>query len=266
MTSRFCCALACMIVVTAAGPVVAQQQAGQAAGSIKVNGKVIPKSRIDAVIKQETARGMQDSDQLRKAAVNQLVDFELVVQDAERKGLTKTADVQAMLELARQQVIVNVFMQDYFRTHPVSDTAMQTEYNRIKAQRGDREYKARHVLVDTEAEAKQIIAQLDKGAKFEDIAKVSKDPGSKDRGGELDWAPASTYVKPFGDALVKLQKGKLTEQPVQSPYGWHVIRLDDVRAAQFPAFEQVKPQLQNAVQQQEAQKVIAELRAKAKIE
>jgi peptidyl-prolyl cis-trans isomerase C len=266
MTSRFPCALACMIAVAAAAPVVAQQQAGQAAGSIRVNGKAIPKSRIDAVIKQETARGIQDSEQLRKAAVNQLVDFELVVQDAERKGLTKNADVQALLDLARQQVIVNVFMQDYFRTHPVSDDVMQAEYNRVKAQRGDREYKARHVLVDTEAEARQIIAQLGKGAKFEDLAKVSKDPGSKERGGELDWAPASTYVKPFGDALAKLQKGKLTEQPVQSPFGWHVIRLDDVRVAQFPAFEQVKPQLQNAVQQQEAQKVIAELRAKAKIE
>jgi peptidyl-prolyl cis-trans isomerase C len=198
--------------------------------------------------------------------MQELINREVAVQEAEKRGLMKDPEVLAQLDMARQQVAIQALMRDHFRQHPVSDNAMRAEYNRLKTQRGDKEYKARHVLVEDEAQAKQIIAQLNKGAKFEELAKQSKDPGSRDRGGDLNWNPPTTFVKPFADALVKLEKGKYTDQPVRSQFGWHVIQLDDVRQVQFPSFEQVKPQLQNMVQEQEVQKVVAELRAKAKIE
>jgi peptidyl-prolyl cis-trans isomerase C len=156
--------------------------------------------------------------------------------------------------------------QDYVKSHPIKDDQLLAEYNKVKATRGDKEYKARHILVDKEDDAKQIIAQLKKGSKFEDLAKQSKDPGSKDRGGDLDWNPPSTFVKPFSDALVKLEKGKYTETPVQTQFGWHVIQLDDVRPMQFPAFDAVRPQLLSMLQEQEIQQLIRDLRAKAKIQ
>ena len=265
--------LAAGILATALGtpalaqqPVLPQPAAISANRAALVNGKPVPKSRVDAVVKQQTSRGMAENDQLRQAVVDRLINFELVSQEAEKKGLAKSVDVREQMELARQQVLFEAFMADHFKAKPISDASMRAEYDKIKAQRGDKEYKARHVLVDTEAQAKEIIAQLDKGAKIEDLAKMSKDAGSKDRGGDLSWNPPATFVKPFSDALVKLEKGKYTKQPVQSQFGWHVILLEDVRAAQFPAFDQVKPQIQNMLQEQEVQSVFSALRAKAKIE
>ena len=149
---------------------------------------------------------------------------------------------------------------------PVKDEALRAEYNRAKAQRGDREYKARHILVEKDTDAKDIIEQLKKGARFDDLAKQSKDIGSKDKGGELDWQPAATYVKPFGDALAKLEKGKTTESPVRTQFGYHVIRLDDVRTAQFPEFDTVKQQILQMLQRQEVERLVKDMRAKAKIE
>jgi peptidyl-prolyl cis-trans isomerase C len=166
----------------------------------------------------------------------------------------------------RQQVLAQALIQDYLKTHPVTDEETLAEYNRMKAARGDKEYKARHILVDKDTDANNIIAQLKKGAKFEDLAKQSKDPGSKDRGGELDWAPPGTYVKPFADALTKLEKGKFTETPVQTQFGWHVIQLDDVRTQPFPAYDTVKQQLQSRLQEQEVHQYVSELRSKAKIQ
>ena len=142
---------------------------------------------------------------------------------------------------------------------------MLAEYNKVKSARGDKEYKARHILVDSDTQAKEIISQLKKGAKFEDLAKQSKDPGSKDKGGDLDWNLPTTFVKPFAEALTKLEKGKFTETPVQTQYGWHVIRLDDVRPVQFPAFDAVKQQILNKMQEEEVQKFVHDLRAKATI-
>jgi len=257
-----CLALAGALAV----PAVAQSAAKDAAKVPTVNGKAIPKSRIDFMVKQQTAQGGQDNEQLRTAVVERLVNVEVVVQEAERKGLTKTPDVQSQIDLARQQIVFQAYLQDYLKSHPVKDEAMHAEYDRVKAQRGEKEYKARHILVEKDTEAVEIIAQIKKGAKFEELAKQSKDPGSKDKGGELDWQPAATYVKPFADALVKLEKGKMTETPVQSQFGWHVIQLDDVRAAQFPAYDDVKPQISNMLQNQEIEKLVKELRAKAKVE
>ena len=147
--------------------------------------------------------------------------------------------------------------------NPVPDAELRKEYETIKTQIGDKEYKVAHVLVEKEDEAKQVIADLQKGQKFEDLAKQrSKDPGSKDRGGDLDWNAPANFVKPFSDAMVKTEKGKFTPQPVQTQFGWHVIRVDDVRAAKVPSFDEVKPQLQQRMQAQRLDKYLRDLRAK----
>jgi len=233
---------------------------------VTVNGKPIPKSRVDFIVKQRATQGQPDSEQARKAILDNLITQEVVAQEADRRGFAKTSDVRAQLELMRQQVLVQALVQDHLKKHPVKDEDMLAEYNKVKASRGDKEYKARHILVDKDSEANEIIAQLKKGTKFEELAKQSKDPGSKDKGGDLDWNPPGTFVKPFAEALAKLEKGKYTETPVQTQFGWHVIQLDDVRSAQFPAFDTVKPQLLARMQEQEVQKFITELRSKAKIE
>jgi peptidyl-prolyl cis-trans isomerase C len=234
---------------------------------ITVNGRPIPKARVDFYVKQQSAQGMPDTEQTRRAVVDNLISQEVVAQEAEKKGLAKSADFRTEMDLYRQRLLIRAYMQDHFKAHPINDAQMLAEYNKVKASRGgDKEYKARHILVDTEAQAKDIVAQLKKGAKFEELAKQSKDTGSKERGGDLDWNTPGTYVKPFADALTKLEKGKYTETPVQSPFGWHVIQLDDVREASFPAFNDVKPQIMARLQEQEVQKLVDSLRAKAKIE
>lgn len=241
-------------------------QAAAAAKPVTVNGKPISRARMDFIVKQRAAQGQPDNEQVRRALLERMVDQEVAVQEAERKGLAKNSETQMEIELARQEILTRALFADYIKTRPIKDDALKAQYETVKAQRGEKEYKARHILVDSEAVAKEITDKLKKGEKFEELAKQSKDPGSKDRGGDLDWAAPGNYVKPFADALAKLDKGKVTDAPVQSQFGWHVIRLDDVRSTQFPPFEQVKPQLLNAMQQQEFQKMMGELRAKAKIE
>jgi len=250
-----------------ASPALAQSSAKEATHLATVNGKPIPKSRVEFLVKAQAAQGKPDNEQLRKAILDEVIAWELVVQEADRKGLSKSADVRSQMDIARQQIIFQAYLQDYLKSHPLKDEALHAEYNRVKAQRGDnKEYKARHILVEKDTDAKDIIEQLKKGAKFEDLAKQSKDIGSKDKGGELDWQPATTYVKPFGEALAKLEKGKTTESPVQTQFGYHVIRLDDVRTAQFPEFDAVKQQIVNVLQRKEVEQVVRDLRAKAKIE
>ena len=258
--------LAGAIVAPAFSPALAQTAAKGAAKPVTVNGKAIPKSRVDFLVKSQAAQGKPDNEELRKAILDQLIAWELVAQEADRTGLSKRADVQSQLGIARQQVIFQAYIQDYFKSHPVKEEALRAEYNRVKAQRGGKEFNARHILVEKEAEAKDIIEQLKKGAKFEDLAKQSKDIGSREKGGELGWQPAATYVKPFGDALAKLEKGKTTESPVQTQFGFHVIRLDDVRDAQFPEFDAVKQQIAQVLQRQEIERLVSDLRAKAKVQ
>ncbi|MSQ69763.1 MAG: peptidylprolyl isomerase [Betaproteobacteria bacterium] len=266
------------LALAAAVPATAQLKDDKGAASntaATVNGKAIPKARVDFILKQRAAQGNQpgqpqqapfDSEQARKAIIDDQITSEVIVQEAERSGFTKRSETQMQLDLARQQVVIQTFLQNHFRNHPISEDAIKAEYAKVRAQRGDREFKARHILVDTETDAKDLVVKLKKGGKFEELAKVSKDASNKDRGGDLDWAPATNYVKPFADALAKLEKGKITDAPVQTQFGWHVIQLDDSRQVQFPAYEQVKPQIQNMMQQQEVQKLARELRAKAKIE
>ena len=244
----------------------AQTAAKETIKPVTVNGKAIHKTRVDFMVKSQAAQGQADNPQMRAAVIDRLINVEVVVQEAERKGMSKSPEVQSQIDIARQQIIFQAYLQDYLKRNPIKDDALHTEYNKVKAQRGEKEYKARHILVEKETEAKDIIEQLKKGGKFEELAKQSKDIGSKEKGGELDWQPAATYVKPFGDALAKLEKGKTTESPVQTQFGYHVIRLDDVRAAQFPEFDAVKQQITQMLQNQEIEKLVKNLRAKAKLD
>ena len=232
-----------------------------------VNGTAIPRSRIDFLMRQQQARGGQDNEQTRAAAREDLINRELVAQEAARAGTAKKQEVQVQLEMARQEVLVGAYLNDYMRTHQVSDADVQKEYDRALAQTGSTEYRARHILVDSEEEAKKLIAELKKGGKFEEVAKrSSKDDGTRERGGDLDWSVPSAFDKAFADAMVKLQKGQITTEPVQSRFGFHVIQLDDTRAVSFPPLAQVKPQIQQRLTRQKVEVLLRDLRAKAKIE
>lgn len=252
---------------------MAQQPAKPAAAAAKdgpvatVNGVQIPRQRLDLVVRQQTARGATDSEKMRAQVREALINNELLIQEANRSGIAKKAEVQQQIDLTRQEVIANAMVGEYLRTRPVSEAEIQKEYDRAKAQTGDKEYKARHVLVATEEDAKSVLAELKKGGKFDDVAqKRSLDEGTRPRGGDLDWNVPSNFDKAFADAMVKLEKGKMTEAPVRSRFGFHVIQLDDVRAVNFPPLAQVKPQIQQRLIGQRVDVLIRELRAKAKIE
>jgi peptidyl-prolyl cis-trans isomerase C len=241
--------------------------AQSAAPVAKVNGVAIPQSRLDLLLKVNASQGQPDNPEARSRMRDALITREVISQEAVKKGLDKSAEVAIQLDLQRQEALVNAFVQDYIKHHPVSDDALKKEYERQKAQIGDKEYKARHILVKEEAEAKQIIAELKKGALFEKIAaEKSEDQGSKGQGGDLDWSAPGRYVPPFAEALKKLKKGQLTDPPVHTQFGWHVIRLDDERPFKTPGFDEVKPQLQQNLQRQAIDKLVGELRAKAKVE
>lgn len=232
-----------------------------------VNGVAIPQQRGELLVRERAQQGQPDSPQLRAAVRDELINREIISQEAVKSGLTKKAELQNELELVRQTVIVQAYLREYVRTHPITDAEMQKEYDRIKAELGDREYKARHILVGTEDEAKGVIADLRKGAKFDELAKkLSKDDGTKAKGGDLEWQAPGTFDKDFSGALVKLAKGKFTEAPVKTRFGFHVIQLDDTRGAQHPPFAEVKANLSQRLQRTRIEALIAELRTKAKVE
>jgi peptidyl-prolyl cis-trans isomerase C len=249
------------LLAVVAAPVFAQNVA-------VVNGKAIPSSRVDAVVKQVVAQGQQpDSPQLREMIKKDLIGREVLMQEAEKRGFGKDAAVKQQLENARQAIVLNALVADYLKTNPVTDAAIKAEYDRFVTQSGDKEYHVRHILVGSEAEAKDVIAKLKGGAKFEDLAKaVSKDTGTAGNGGDLDWAMPASFPKPFSDAFVALQKGQTTDNPVQTPNGFHVIKLDDVKAAKLPTLEEVKPQISEALQQKKLQDYQAEMVKKAKVQ
>lgn len=243
------------------------QAQAQSPSMAKVNGVAIPQSRLEFIVKARAAQGQADSPESRKALRDDLISEEVIAQEALKKGLDKDPDFVAQLEIARLTALVRAYQIDYVKNHPVSDEELHKEYEALKTQMGDKEYKAHHILVATEAEAKDAIARIKKGGKFDKIAQEkSLDAGSKNKGGELDWSPAASYVQPFAEALTKLSKGQLTEQPVKTPFGWHVIRLDDVRPLKIPPFEEIKQNLAQRVLQRHFATYVADLRAKAKIE
>ena len=189
------------------------------------------------------------------------------MQEAQKRGLDASPDYKAQMELARQSIMIRELFLDEQKKNAVTDADIQAEYDKFVAANSGKEFKASHILVEKEEEAKAILAALKKGGKFEEIAKKqSKDPGSGAKGGDLDWANPGSYVPEFTAALVKLEKGKMTQTPVKSQFGWHIIRLDDVRDAQLPKLEEVKPQIAQQLQQQRQAKFQEEMRAKAKVE
>ena len=240
-----------------------------AASKVSVNGVLIPQAYFDMLSRQAASsppRPGAPADP-KTAIREELVNREILSQAAKKKGLDKNAEVAAQMDLARQGVLIQAYLEDYVKSNPVTDEDLKKQYEQIRSQMGDNEYKTRHILVEKEDDAKAVIAELKQGGDFGKIAKEkSKDPGSKEKGGDLDWSSAGGYVKPFADALKALQKGQTTEAPVQTQYGWHVIRLEDVRPVKAPGFDEVKDNLRQRAQQEQIGKVVADLRSKAKIE
>jgi peptidyl-prolyl cis-trans isomerase C len=231
-----------------------------------VNNKPIPKTREDAWVKELTKQGQADTPELRKMVKERLIQNEVLLQEATKRGIPEQADVKFMLDIQRQNTLIQALLRDEMTKNPVTDAQIKAEYDKQKASVGSQEYRVRHILVDKQDEAVVIIEQLKKGAKFEELAKKSKDTGSAANGGDLDWAAPDAYVKPFAEALGKLKKGETTEAPVQTQFGWHVIRVEDVRDTQFPPLEQVAPQIRESLQQQKAQAFVQNLTKTAKIQ
>ncbi len=224
----------------------------------------ISQSQLDLIVKERVAQGQADTPELREFLRDELVNRELFIRAAKAKGIDRDASMKTQMQVAADSILIRAYLGDYMAANGVTDDALKKEYETIKAGLGDKEYRARHILVEKKEDAEGLIKQLQAGSKFEDLAKAnSKDPGSKDNGGDLDWAVPSNYVKPFADALVALQKGKYTPTPVQSPFGFHVIQLDDTRDAKAPAFEEVKAQLTQRLQGQVVERHLIELRTKA---
>lgn len=250
--------LACAVVL----PIAAEAQ-----NVAIVNGKAVPKSRVDALIDQAVKSGQQQrSPELEKLARDEVVTREIFLQEATRRGLTATQDFKNKLEFSRQQLVIGELFADFQKNNAVSDADAQAEYDKYKAaQGGGAEYRARHILVEKEDEAVALIVKLKAGENFEELAKASsKDPGSAANGGDLDFAAPGNYVPEFGQAMVKLKKGEFTDVPVKTQFGYHIIRLDDTREASFPPFEEVKAQIVQRLQQQKLSEYRDELRAKAK--
>lgn len=257
---------ASLFALTAAVTVAPAQAQATAKAVATVNGKAIPASRADLLLAGQVAQGQPNTPELQAAVREELVRREVLSQEAAKKGVGKKPEVLNQLELARQGVLIGAYLNDFATNLKFSDADVQKEYDSIRATLGEKEYKARHILVEQETEAMSIIDKIKKGEKFEELAKASKDPGSKDKGGDLGWANKTTYVPAFSAALVKLEKGKYTQAPVQSNFGWHVIQLDDVRELKAPGIEEVKPQLIQGMRQRAVEKHILELRGKAKVE
>lgn len=250
--------LVALAVLLAAGAASAQNIA-------TVNGKAVPKSRVDTLIQQAQRAGQQVGPEVQQQARDQVVLREIFVQEAEKQGIAASADYKAQMELARQSILIRELFDGYKKKNPVTDEQAKVEYDKFKAQAAGTEYRARHILVEKEEDAKALIAQIKGGAKFEDLAKKnSKDTGSAENGGDLDFAKPENYVAEFSGAMVKLKKGEMTDAPVKSQFGWHIIKLEDTREAQFPAFDEVKGQIKQRLESVKLQQYQEDLRAKAK--
>ena len=230
-----------------------------------VNGKPVPKSRVDALLVQATRQGQPKTPELEKQARDEVVLREMFMQEAEKRGLAASADYKQQMEFARQTILIRELFSDFQKKNPVTDAEVTAEYDKFKTQSSGTEYRARHILVEKEDDAKALIAQIKGGAKFEDLAKKnSKDPGSAENGGDLDFANPSSYVPEFSQALVKLKKGEMTDTPVKSQFGYHIIKLEDTRDAKFPELAEVKGQIEQRLAQQKLAKFRDDIRAKAK--
>ena len=257
-----------LLLSTAVAALLALGAQGAMAQNVAiVNGKAVPKSRLDSLAQQVAKSGRSVTPEMEGQLREEVIAREVFMQEAEKRGLSSSDDVKVQMELARQTILIRELFADFQKKNPVTDVELKAEYDKFAAANGGKEYKARHILVEKEAEAKEIIASLKKGGKFDDIAKKkSKDPGSGAKGGDLDWANPSSYVPEFNEALVKLNKGQTTDTPVKTQFGYHIIRVDDIRTAQLPSFEEVKPQIAQQMQQQKLAAFQEDLRKKAKVE
>lgn len=234
-----------------------------------VNGKAIPQKNADQFVELLVGQGATDSPQLREQVKQELINRQIFLQAADKAGISKQADVLNEIDLAREGIIVRALMNDFLKKNPITDAKIQAEYDKLKGeQAGKLEYKVRHILVEDEKTANDLLAQIKKNkSKFEELAKKnSKDPGSAEKGGDLGWAPATNYVAPFAQAVSGLQKGQLADKPVQTQFGWHIVQVDDSRAIQFPSLEQVRPQLEEMMRQQALTAYQKQLRDQAKIQ
>ncbi|MGN6668533.1 MAG: peptidylprolyl isomerase [Trinickia sp.] len=249
-----------MLAALAATPAFAQNIA-------VVNGTAIPKARADALVAQLVKQGQKDTPQLHDAVKQELINREILMQEAVREGIPNRDDVKAQMAVAQQSVVLHSLIEDYVAKNKPSDAEVKARYDELVKQAGGKEYHLHHILVDNEKQAKDLIAKIKAGAKFEDLAKkFSKDPGSGKNGGDLDWANPSTYVPEFAAAAEKLKKGQMTDTPVHTQFGWHIIRVDDIRDITPPPLDQVKAQIVQQIQQEKLQAFEQSLRAKAKIQ
>ena len=252
--------LTAALVALLAGPALAQNIA-------VVNGKPVPTARLNALKQQIERSGRPVTDDMLGQIKEEIIAREIFMQEAKKRGLDATDEYKNQLELARQSILIRELFADFQKKNAVTDAEIQAEYDKFVAANGGKEYHARHILLETEDQANALIAEIKKGGKFEELAKKnSKDPGSGANGGDLDWAAANSYVAEFSNAMAKLEKGQMTDAPVKSQFGWHIIRLDDVREAQLPKLEEVKPQIAQQLQQQKMGKFQEELRSKARIQ
>ncbi|AJK46834.1 MULTISPECIES: peptidylprolyl isomerase [Burkholderia] len=232
-----------------------------------VNGTPIPKSRVDAMVAQLVQQGQQDSDQLRKMVSQELVNREILMQEAVKEGVPNRPEVKQQVAIAQQTVVLRALIEDFVKKNTPSDADIKARYDELTKSAAGNEYHLHHILVDNEQQAKDLIAKIKGGAKFEDLAKqYSKDPGSAKNGGDLDWADPKSFVPEFANAATHLQKGQMTDTPVKTQFGWHIIRVDDVRPVAPPPLEQVKAQISQQLVQQKLQAFEEKLRAQAKIQ
>jgi peptidyl-prolyl cis-trans isomerase C len=239
----------------------------KAAVEATVNGIAISKNRVDLIANQNAGAGQPDSPDVRKGIVDQLIMQTLVTEEAVKKGLDKSTEVTEQIELSRQSILADAYIQDFIKSNPVSDDTLKSEYERFKDSIGN-EYKARHILVEKEAEAKDIIAKLQKDpGSFAKLAQEkSKDTASKVKGGDLGWFDPRRMAPEFGAAVKLLEKGKFTDEPVVTSFGYHVILQEDSRPLEAPSLDQIKVGLTQQIQQQSLMKHLDDLKAKAKIE
>lgn len=262
--------LPALILLALAPLAQAQTPAAAPADSAKplavVNGKEIP-ALYGELVKREMSQGQPASPELDTRVRESLINLELLSRAALEKGIDKAPTLAAAMDIRRKDMLAKAYLEDYVKSHPVTDAEITAVYAKAKAEPAEMEYRARHILVKTEAEAKKILADLGKKAKFEDLAKkFSKDAGSAKNGGALDWADRGAYVKEFSDALAGLKKGETTKSAVKTQFGYHIIRLDDVRKGELPPLDAVRAEIIKQVQQQRIRDAITAARAGAKIE
>ena len=241
-----------------------------AQNAVIVNGKAIPKSQLDKLVQKSN---QPDSPQVRDQAREMLVTRELILQEANNRGLTKKESVRDQIEQSKMGVLVSAVFEDYVEREGVTEAELKAAYEQTKDQYTGKEYHVEHILVEKEADAKAITAQIKAGANFGQIAKEkSKDLGSAPNGGDLGWVSDKALVPEFSSAMVQLKKGQMTDKPVKTQFGWHIIKLDDVRDVKTPSMDEIKDQLKQMIasdqnwQKAKFSELMQKLRAKAKIQ